>query len=76
MKCAYGRRSMLTGVIVRRRTLRDRALRLPLRGAPLTEQNVNVTQVVQNQGCMSGCFTVFAVASDNRPRRRRAPDAV
>jgi ribosomal protein L32 len=61
MKCAYGRRAMLTGVIVRRRTLRDRALRLPLRGAPLTEQNVNVTQVVQNQGCMSGCFTLFAV---------------
>jgi hypothetical protein len=27
----------------------------------LTEQNVNVTQVVQNQGCMSGCFTLFAV---------------
>ena len=27
----------------------------------MTEQNVNVTQVVQNQGCMSGCFTLFAV---------------
>ncbi len=27
----------------------------------MAEQNVNVTQVVQNQGCMSGCFTLFAV---------------
>ena len=35
--------------------------RLAAGGGGMAEQNVNVTQVVQNQGCMSGCFTLFAV---------------